>query len=299
MAIPLPQPRTVEVLPPATTLWLKGNERGRARLLREARGKGPGLRPLPGPGPGPGRPAPTGAAAAAVAASATGLGPLARALPEPCPGAPARRRGAGDEFDRHLTQLMVRFQGSREAQDFEALYAAGAEDVLHWIRSLLRQGGAQLDASELLQDTFVNVYRYPSGFRPEHAGSFRVWVRTIAGNAVRRARRRAAPRASALEEQLSEPCDPGASPLQQAYGREQALVFARSLRLLYAATLSAFERLRPRDRRALELVELEGQPYAEAGPRLGVPPENMKMIVFRARRRLLLEIGAALRCDRS
>ena len=112
------------------------------------------------------------------------------------------------------------------------------------------------------------------------------------------ARRRAAPRASALEEQLSEPCDPGASPLQQAYGREQALVFARSLRLLYTATLSAFERLRPRDRRALELVELEGQPYAEAGPRLGVPPENMKMIVFRARRRLLLEIGAALRCDR-
>jgi RNA polymerase sigma factor (sigma-70 family) len=189
---------------------------------------------------------------------------------------------------------MVRFQNSRAATDFEALYSAGAEDVLQWIRSLLRQGGAQLDPSELLQDTFVNVYRYPSGFRPEHAGSFRVWVRTIAGNAVRRARRRAAPRASALEEQTSEPCDPGASPLLLAHGREQALVFARSLSLLYAAILFAFERLRPRDRRALELVELQGQPYAEAGPLLGVPPENMKMIVFRARRRLLLEIGAAL-----
>lgn len=281
--LPLPQPRTVEALPVGNPRWRRRGDPGPARIVREARGNGPVPRPRSGPAPSP--------------MPVLSPGP---AIPAALQAAPGRRRGtdAGDEFDRRLTELMVRFQSSRESADFEALYAAGAEDVLQWIRSLLRQGGAQLDASELLQDTFVNVYRYPSGFRPEHAGSFRVWVRTIAGNAVRRARRRAAPRASALEEQLSEPCDPGASPLQQAYGREQALVFARSLRLLYTATLSAFERLRPRDRRALELVELEGQPYAEAGPRLGVPPENMKMIVFRARRRLLLEIGAALRCDR-
>jgi RNA polymerase sigma factor (sigma-70 family) len=293
MAMPLPQSWTAEPLAPANPVWPRrvaasdqrsGRRHGFLGIAKDAGQSSLSLTPsLAARAVRRQRPEPTLAPVAGPGGSAVASAP-----------APRRSSAEGEEFDRRLTDLMVRFQNSREAADFEVLYAAGAEDVLQWIRSLLRQGGAQLDASELLQDTFVNVYRYPSGFRPEHAGSFRVWVRTIAGNAVRRARRRAAPRASALEEQTSEPCDPGASPLLLASGREQALVFARSLSLLYTATLFAFERLRPRDRRALELVELQGQPYAEAGPLLGVPPENMKMIVFRARRRLLLEIGAAL-----
>jgi DNA-directed RNA polymerase specialized sigma24 family protein len=45
---------------------------------------------------------------------------------------------------------------------------------------------------------------------------------------------------------------------------------------------------------ALELVELEGLSYAEAGARLHVGISNMKMIMFRARRRLRAKIGAAL-----
>lgn len=210
-------------------------------------------------------------------------------------GQPAVRTGLpGDGFDRGLTDLMLRFQASRDPADFEQLYRAAAEDVLNWIRSLLRQASHGLDALELLQDTFVNVYRYPSGFRSDHAGSFRVWVRTIAGNAVRRARRRSTQRTANLEEQLVELTDPCASPLLEAYGREASEHMGQALLLLYAALNAAYGRLKERDRQALELVELNGQSYADAGPLLGVPAENMKMIVFRARRRLVHDAARAL-----
>jgi RNA polymerase sigma-70 factor (ECF subfamily) len=210
-------------------------------------------------------------------------------------GLPATRSGmAGEGFDRALTDLMLRFQASRDPQDFEQLYRAAAEDVLNWIRSLLRQASHGLDALELLQDTFVNVYRYPSGFRSDHAGSFRVWVRTIAGNAVRRARRRSTQRTANLEEQVVELTDPCASPLLEAYGREASEHMGQALLLLYAALNAAYGRLKERDRQALELVELNGQSYADAGPLLGVPTENMKMIVFRARRRLVQDAARAL-----
>jgi RNA polymerase sigma-70 factor, ECF subfamily len=189
---------------------------------------------------------------------------------------------------------MLRFQASRDPRDFEALYHAAAADVLSWIRALLRQSSQALDALELLQDTFVNVYRYPTGFRSEHAGSFRVWVRTIAGNALRRACRHAAQRSVNLEEQALEPSDPSNSPLLEAFGREESQRVGRALLLLYAALNQAFERLKGRDRQAIELVELRGQPYAQAGPLLGVPAENMKMIVFRARRRLVQDAAFAL-----
>jgi DNA-directed RNA polymerase specialized sigma24 family protein len=56
----------------------------------------------------------------------------------------------------------------------------------------------------------------------------------------------------------------------------------------------AWEQLGPRDRLALELIEVQGCTYAEASARLGVGLSNMKMIMFRARRRIRAAIGGTL-----
>ena len=98
-----------------------------------------------------------------------------------------------DESDDHRddridTELMSLFRDTAQREAFDALYQHSRGRLFAWLRWLLREQHARLDAIDLLQDTYVNVYRYSSSFRSDHAGSFRSWVRTIAANVVRRAR---------------------------------------------------------------------------------------------------------------
>ena len=201
----------------------------------------------------------------------------------------ARRDGESvEEFENRVgTRLMAFYRDTRRSDCFEALYAFARPAVNHWIRGLLHRGLAHLDPAELLQDTFVNVYRYPGAFRADHAGSFRVWVRTIAGNIVRRASSsRSRLSFQELPEGLQEPVDRAESPAQLALRDEQE----RRLRVAWILFLShyaeAWKDLAQRDRRTLHLVEVEGLSYRDAGSILRVGRSNMKMIVFRSRKRI-------------
>lgn len=66
------------------------------------------------------------------------------------------------------------------------------------------------------------------------------------------------------------------------------------LLLHYAA---AWEKLSTRDRAALEMIEVQGLSYAEAGRRLKVGRSNMKMIMFRSRKRIRTLILRAMLLD--
>ena len=73
---------------------------------------------------------------------------------------------------------------------------------------------------------------------------------------------------------------------------EDELKRAWVLLLLHYA--QAYQLLSPRDRRALHLIEVEGLSYSEAGKHLGVGRSNMKMIMFRGRKRLRAHILGAM-----
>jgi RNA polymerase sigma factor (sigma-70 family) len=215
------------------------------------------------------------------------------AEPDPQPAEPAEAF-----HDRLDTELMVLFQSSGSGEDFELLYRHARGRVFAWLRWLAGQQGARIDPLDLLQDTFVNVFRYGHAFQRRHDASFRSWVRTIAGNALRRAQVRS-PRWSlqALPDGVNEPVDSGPGPqLRLVAGEDRAQLHGAWLIFLqhYAR---AFDSLSPRDRRALELVELEGHTYAETGAILGVGPSNMKMIMLRARRRLQARMRLAMGAD--
>ncbi|TAJ11076.1 MAG: sigma-70 family RNA polymerase sigma factor [Planctomycetota bacterium] len=202
--------------------------------------------------------------------------------------------------NRTATSLMASYRDTRDAELFEALHRLVLPSLERWIVSLLRRSITHLDAREIAQDAFVNVYLYPSSFRDDHPGSFRVWVRTIAGNLVRRSIARSRGSAlQALPESGREPADPREGPERAALRAEQSADLRRAWALLMLLYLRAYGELAPRDREALRLVEVEGLGYLEAGARLGVGRSNMKMIVFRARRRisrrLQLECFAPLR----
>lgn len=198
-----------------------------------------------------------------------------------------RSSAVAREGDAEATRMMAAYRDSRDPVDFDALYRATCEDVQAWILSLLRGGSAHLDARELLQETFINVFRYPGSFRDETDSSYRVWVRTIAGNVLRRAR---ANSAGCPERELSDGSydlpDSASGPAEQSQLAESAARMQQTWQLFLGLYLNAWGDLADRDQRALVLAEAEELPYAEVGARLGVRPSNVKMIVFRARRRL-------------
>lgn len=224
-------------------------------------------------------------------------------LPEllvPYPGVVARLVARGARFEaapgdarfaleNHLaSQLMALFRDENDAEAFEALHAYTRSSVHDWILSLLRGSARTIDALEIMQDAYINVYKYSQSFRSDHDGSFRVWVRTIAGNLIRRAySRRPTRRFEDMPEGLQEPADsrPGPRALVELEEDRARLRRAFSLYLLHYR--AAFELLSERDRRAMTLVEVDGFTYNAAGERLGVRASNMKMILFRARKRLV------------
>lgn len=218
----------------------------------------------------------------------------ARAYGAPRPPARSPRLPADLRVEARETALMVLFRDTGRAPAFEALYESSRGALLSWIQHLLavrRQGG---DPLELLQDTFVNVYRYAGGFRESAGEGFRGWARTIAANVVRRAQRRRALQFSSLGEGGFDPADERPDPERDAESREQVIEMGRAWTLVLLHYAQAYTRLSARDQLALHMVEVEGCSYEESARRLDVGASNMKMIIFRARKRLRAHILRAM-----
>lgn len=219
--------------------------------------------------------------------------------PAPAPSPPERGEAAEREEE---TRLMARFRDLGEAADFEELYRRTSGRVARWVALQAGAGGlARVPVAELVQDVFVNIYRYAAGFRDEHPGSFRAWARTIARNVVRRRLGSGrGPALVALSEGAAEPADRRAGPARAVAEGEERVAVARGYSLLLFLYARAYAELSPRDRLALELVEIRGLSYVQASRRLRVGMSNMKMIIFRARRRLRarLEVWLEPACGR-
>jgi len=198
--------------------------------------------------------------------------------------------------ERLETALMALFRDERSEAAFCALYELGRAPLFAWMLSLGPARLAALDIEALLQDTFVNIYRYAGSFRDEHPRSFRVWSRTIAGNVLRRAgAKRRMVALDAAPDGWSEPADPRSGPSEDASSSEERRTLLRAWMIVLAQYQAAYAELGERDRRALHLIEVEERSYGEACVLMGVGLSNMKMILFRARRRIRDAIGSTLR----
>jgi len=212
-----------------------------------------------------------------------------------CLGERLPGEGREEHLNRVATGLMALYRDTRDPATFDALYAFCGPGVLSWIRSLLGRDAGPLDPQEVLQDTFVNVYRYPGSFRDDHEGSFRVWVRTIAGNVIRRgSNRRKRLAVQELAEESVELEDRAPGPAESVCARDEEHRLRAAWVLLLCFYAQAWEELSQRDRRTLHLVEVEGLSYLEAGKVLSVGRSNMKMIVFRSRRRIARRMREAM-----
>ena len=217
--------------------------------------------------------------------------------PELIPGA---AQAVGAQQDAALaTALMDHYRVSGDREVFDHLVQWVTPQLYARVRSRLRACGAQCDAHEILQDAFVNIYRYPDRFRASRAGAFAAWSSTIVDNAIRRhlrTRRRGVALAVSAPDMLQQCVDAcEREPSLQAQDHEECTATVHAYSLLLQSYLQAFRTLSDRERFVLEMVEERGLRYAELAGMLGIRPEALKMVVFRARKRVLDRVGAWLR----
>lgn len=207
----------------------------------------------------------------------TGHELLQKAVAEPTPGLQPLNNALMDVFREH---------GSVEA--FTLLFELNAKPFTLIAVRIMRMTGCRADPNDILQETFLAIYRYPSRFRAEKPNAFRNWSYSIIRNTVYRhlhsSVRDGVP-AEMLADVLADTQSPG-----PAVATEQAESDGRCRRVygvLLSLYIHAYENeLKPRDRLALQLVEIEKLGYREAADVLGIRLENFKMVVCRARKKI-------------
>jgi RNA polymerase sigma factor (sigma-70 family) len=197
------------------------------------------------------------------------------------------------------TALMDLFRCSGDAEAFECLVQWAGPQLFGRVRSRLRSLGASHDPDEVLQDAIVNIYRYPDRFHASRPGAFAAWSSTIVDNAIRRQVRQlrrvgdVIPRALDV---LQEQPDRGVrGPSQQAEDREECEATLGAYSLLLNFYLAAYATLSDRERFVLEMVEVRRMRYGELAEVLGIRAEALKMVVFRARKRILDRIDCLMK----
>lgn len=196
----------------------------------------------------------------------------------------------GEEVrDQLHTRLMEVFRNHRSSGAFALLYDLNHRVFFCTIYSRARRYGYLVDASDVLQEVFLNIYRYPHRFKSEKAASFRNWAHTIIRNTLLKNVRSHA-RTSNAEfgvEDLCERRDVRArTPLRTAIQAESQIETQRSFVICLHLYLAMFNRLSAKERRALEMVEVDDRSYRDTAEALGIKLENLKMVIFRARKKI-------------
>jgi RNA polymerase sigma-70 factor, ECF subfamily len=187
-------------------------------------------------------------------------------------GAPARE---------HESALVLDLRNGVESA-YETLIARFEQPVFNIASRLMNEPGDAADASDVVQEVFLKVFRNIGSFRQD--ASLKTWIYRIAVNEARNHRRwfsrhrrreiglEADPGASsgrACEDWLP---DPGRSPFDAAMDRET-----------HDMIEDALAKVNPTFRAALILREMEGLSYDEIGEVLNISLGTVKSRILRGR----------------
>ncbi|MBK7643196.1 MAG: RNA polymerase sigma factor [Planctomycetes bacterium] len=191
--------------------------------------------------------------------------------------------------DALSTRLMEAFRLGAGRGAFGLLYELNSDHLLVQVASRLRRYTSKADPRDVLQEVFFNIYRYPHRFNAERDDAFRVWSAMIVRNTVLkhlRSQGHGGRSEIAIEDLSGEPEVAATSPLHSAVERESRQECERVYLTYLHLYLRFYSMLSERERKALQLVEVEERSYREAAEELGIKLENLKMVIFRARRKI-------------
>lgn len=206
------------------------------------------------------------------------------------------RLSPGAERDGVSTGLMEAYKQTGSQEAFALLYELNYEEFQRLVYHHLRRSYYPVDPADVLQEVFFNVYRYPFKFKPDRVTAFRNWTHSIIRNTVLKHSRKAQRNRTLSINGLGRDGEEGPAlepedfrvetPLEITTARESNETLIGAWRIYLHFYLHAYRCLTPREKRALYLVEVDGLPYREAAAALDVRVENLKMMVFRARRKI-------------
>lgn len=199
---------------------------------------------------------------------------------------------SGEELrDTVSTALMDGFRKHTGKGTFGLLYELNAAQLLVQVAGRLRRYSSKADAGDVLQEVFFNVYRYPHRFDSSRDDAFRVWTAMIVRNTVLKHLRSRSTgggnrREIPFEDLSDQPVAHSETPLSGALQNEANLECSRAYVVYLQLYIEFYTMLSERERRALHLVEVDGVSYREAAASLGIKLENLKMVIFRARKKI-------------
>jgi len=207
---------------------------------------------------------------------------LTEVLQDPTRGEEARR-------DLLATRLMEAYRVTSSRAAFGLLYELNGRHLLQLVASRLRRYQSKADPQDVLQEVFVNIYRYPHRFRSERDDAFRVWTSTIVRNTVLKHLRSLSRsgRAEITFDDLPEPSEPREGEPVRGVIQDESAAECQRIYLTYLHLyLRFYSMLSDREQHAIHMVEVEGSSYRQAAGALGIKLENLKMVIFRARRKI-------------
>jgi RNA polymerase sigma-70 factor (ECF subfamily) len=178
-------------------------------------------------------------------------------------------------------RLMLALRAGDESA-FDALFRRWSGPLLRFVDRMVRDPAA---AEELVQETFLRLYRARERYEPE--ARFSTWLYTIASRLALNEMRR--PRSRHAHESTDETDDDGRSlVLPGAEPRADDVAHARAVG---AEVEGALATLPERQRAALWLAAVEGLSYAEIAATLATTEKSVKALVHRARTALFERLG--------
>ncbi|MGE0142583.1 MAG: RNA polymerase sigma factor [Planctomycetota bacterium] len=197
---------------------------------------------------------------------------------------------AQEQSDWIGTRLMNAFKDTSDPHVFALLYELAEPSFRATIAGRMRRCHTRLDAHDVLQEVFLNIYRYPHRFHADRADAFRNWGHTIVRNTLLKMLKGEMRRGvvASLDEETIQQADLHAlSPLRSASDAESAGVVDRAYLIYLNLYMLHFAKLSAKEQRALTMVEVIGASYKDTAAEFGIRLENLKMVIFRARRKIM------------
>lgn len=168
-----------------------------------------------------------------------------------------------------MEDILMQMIAKGDRDSFDKLYSLWSKRVMAYAYRALR---SVEDAQDVVQDTFVQIFRSAPTYRSE--GKFAPFILRIAGNFVRMRYRRARDAVSLSEQD------------EDSFSLPAALTDEPEGSIIDRIDLDrALDALPSRQRDALVLVS-GGASYAEASALMGISPEAFAQLVLRGRRTL-------------
>jgi RNA polymerase sigma-70 factor (ECF subfamily) len=184
------------------------------------------------------------------------------------------------------TDSLIRAAQRGDQDAFEQLVRAHDQSVLRLAMNLLR---STEDARDVYQEAFLRVYRSLDSFRFDC--SFHTWLYRIVTNICldRLRKRKVRKEESAVVETSDGPVDRMEAVQEEAAHANPERTFWN--RELKQRMETALQELTPRERMVFELRHYQGLRLRNIGDLLGTTEEAAKNCLFRATRKMRVELG--------